>query len=100
MAMSKESRREVGKSRELLWHFLEGEKCFFCKKPFLENGVPRYVKFGNASANPMDLDCTIHHKDGDHENNKQSNRALAHQSCHRSFHAKQVFGAWRKAVAA
>lgn len=100
MAMSKAIRKELGKCRELLWHLLEGKKCFFCKELLLPEGVPSYVKFGNASAPPMDMDFTIHHKDGNHQNNEPSNRALAHESCHKRFHAKDVFGNWRKAVAA
>lgn len=99
MAMSKAIRRELGKSRELLWQLLEGEKCFFCKKLLLPKGVPSYVKFGNGSAPPLDLDITIHHKNDNHKDNRPSNRALAHKCCHKSYHAVLVFKKWRKGMA-
>jgi hypothetical protein len=92
MAMSRRTERELNKARELLWHLLEGKKCFFCRKGFL----PDYnVEFGNARAPIFDMDITIHHKDGDHQNNAKSNRAEAHETCHKSFHAKEVFRKWR-----
>lgn len=101
MAMSKSIRKELGKMRELLWLLLADKKCFFCKEPLLADGggVPSYVKFGNASAPPLDLDITEHHKDGNHGNNKTSNLALCHESCHKSYHAKLVFAKWRKEAA-
>jgi len=95
MAMSKTSRRELQKQRELLWHFLDGEKCFFCKKALAV--PPEPIKYGNACAPPLDGIITIHHKNGNHSDNRKTNRALAHQSCHKSHHAKLVFGAWRAA---
>jgi hypothetical protein len=94
MAMSNRIRREVGKQRELLWHFLEAEKCFFCKQLLVP---PTRVRFGNATAPPMDLDVTIHHKNGNHNDNRKLNRSMAHEKCHKSHHAKLVFRAWRAA---
>jgi hypothetical protein len=95
MAMSNGIRREVLKQRELLWHFLEKERCFFCKKVLVT--PPEPIKYGNATAPPMEQVVTIHHKNGNHADNRKANRALAHQSCHKSHHAKLVFSAWRKA---
>lgn len=92
MAMSNRIRQELGKLRELAWHFLEGEKCFFCHKPLL-NAEDRatVVCFGNATAPPMDLDITTHHKNGDHDDNRKANRKLAHATCHKQHHANLVF---------
>jgi hypothetical protein len=94
MAMSNRIRQELGKLRELAWHFLEGEKCFFCRKDLLGiedmvNGAS--VRFGNATAPPMDLDITIHHRNGNHEDNRKRNRKLAHATCHKQHHANLVF---------
>jgi hypothetical protein len=106
MAMSARIRKELGKARELLWWFLSCKrptnKCFFCKKTVLteeqlEMLRDGWVKFGNASAPPLDLDITLHHKDGDHDNNDPDNLAPSHDSCHKSHHAKEVFEAWRAA---
>jgi hypothetical protein len=99
MAMSKAIRKELGKGRELLWHLLEGKNCYFCKEPLLEDGVPSYVKFGNGSAPPLDLEITIHHVNESHNDNRPENRKLAHTSCHRSHHAILIFKQWRKEAA-
>jgi len=92
MAMSKAIRRELGKSRELLWHFLESEKCFFCGKPLLYDAK---VDFGNATCPPIPVDITIHHKNNNHSDNRPVNRTLAHETCHKSHHAKLVFAKFR-----
>lgn len=97
MAMSPRIRRELGKGRELLWLLLVGKRCCFCRKLFLQNGIPAYVRLGNGSAPPLDLDITEHHKDEDHSNNDPKNLALAHSTCHKVFHAKKVFRTWRAA---
>jgi hypothetical protein len=98
MAMSRRTEMELNKGRELLWHFLEGEKCFFCNKGFLPTDIE--PKFGNARAPIFDMDITIHHKNGNHDDNRKANRRVAHQSCHKSYHAKLVFKKWRAEVAA
>jgi len=100
MAMSKGIEREVKKLRELMWHFLEGEKCCFCKQPFLLKDVGKTIQFGDAVAPPMDDLPTIHHGNGNHRDNRKKNRKLAHQKCHKSHHAKLVFAAFRKRMAA
>lgn len=103
MAMSARIRKEVGKGRELLWHFLEGEKCFFCKLPLLspeerEMMTDGFVRFGNATAPPLELDITIHHRNGNHDDNRKSNRKLSHATCHKNHHAVDVFSKWRRAA--
>ncbi len=100
MAMAKRIRRELGKSRELLWLLLDGKKCFFCKKLLLESPGTK-IRFGNSTAPPLDLDITLHHKDGNHANNgkfgNRKNVDLSHASCHKTFHANEVFRTWRAA---
>lgn len=96
MAMAARIRRELGKSRELLWLLLADKVCFFCHKPILADGIPDYVKFGNATAPPLDLDVTWHHKNENHSDNRPRNLALSHESCHKSHHAKLVFAKWRQ----
>jgi len=102
MAMSRRIRIETGKMRELLWHFLEGQTCCFCKEPlFSADDLARFdtVRFGNATAPPLDVEqLTIHHADENHDNNGKKNRKPCHQSCHKTHHAKKVFRAYRRAA--
>ena len=100
MAMSKTIRKELGKARELLWWFLSTPKpsnrCFFCKGILLtdeqkETLIEGFVRFGNAAAPPLLLEITLHHLDGNHDNNKPVNLTPAHESCHKKFHARLVF---------
>lgn len=99
MAMSRRMRREVAKSRELLWHLLEGKKCCFCRKPLLDSREG-HIRFGNATAPPLDLNITIHHHDGNHGNNTRQNRRIGHESCHKAFEAARIFRSWRARKAA
>lgn len=52
------------------------DKCYFCKKPLVTADI---------------FKMTIHHINGDHEDNSPENLALSHERCHRSFHAKKTF---------
>lgn len=97
MAMSNAIRRELGKNRELLWHLLDGLKCCFCHKPLLDVELLKMVKFGDATAPALAILLTIHHKNGNHKDNRRRNRDMSHQSCHKSWEAKRVFTKWRKA---
>jgi hypothetical protein len=108
MAMSARSRKEMNKLRELIWWVLStpkpSNKCFFCKKTLLTDEQLEmirdgWVRFGNATAPPMDLDITLHHIDGNHENNDPKNVAPSHtNSCHKPHHAKEVFRKYREAA--
>ena len=96
MSMSRKSRKELAKARELLWHFLDGKNCCFCHLPLVEGKQVRRIRFGDATGEPLPLgDITLHHEDGNHKNNERSNRKLSHFSCHKRYHAKLVFRAWR-----
>jgi len=48
-------------------------KCYFCDG-----------KFENV------LKITVHHVNGDHSDNRKENLSLAHEKCHRSYHAKII----------
>jgi hypothetical protein len=96
MAMRKSIRRELNKAREIL-HFLlhapdprtltQIRKCYFCRKPILQSAVA-VVRHGEGSGSPLPdlLDAVIHHIDGNHYNDHQSNKALAHDACHQRWH--------------
>lgn len=88
-SMRLETRREIGKLREVTRHYLIGQRCFFCKDflvapAVLEDSIPGE----RGRPFPEVLDVTEHHIDGDHDNNMPSNRTLCHDSCHRSYHRK------------
>lgn len=102
---------EVRMLRELVYHFLTLEAsdkneaspstgncapCFFCKKPLLESVS---TAFGHHSHQKIDGAITIHHRNGNHDDNRPANRKLAHRTCHRSFHMKQLHknGTFRRA---
>lgn len=93
MAMRKSIRRELNKSRELLWHLMEGKCCCFCKKLLIPE-MPM-VNFGTAQAPPLSDDVmqtTIHHVDekNNPRNQELENRKLCHRSCHKRHHAIEV----------
>ena len=92
MAMRKSIRRELNKLRELARHFLEGETCCFCHKPWLPPNALDDHEHGSGTGSPLLLDVTIHHRDGDHFNNAKANRTLAHRACHRRHHATLPWG--------
>lgn len=85
MAMRKSTRRELRKLRELVHVLLSGKRCCFCKEPILEveDGFQ-----GSGDGPQLEIKVTIHHKDGDHDNNDPRNHRLAHQSCHKRHHMK------------
>lgn len=97
MAMSNAIRKELSKLRELTWHLLEGEKCFFCGKLLLPKTK---IEFGNGYAQPIPLELlpTIHHVNENHDDNRKKNRKNSHQSCHKSNHAKIVFKAYNNGM--
>ena len=52
--------------------------CSLCSQPFSEEDFP-----------PRKTDLTtIHHIDGDHNNNELANKVLVHRRCHQSYHMK------------
>lgn len=98
--MRDSTRRELHKLRELMHFVLNGAGatpqeeenrsgsygkycCFFCKKPL--SGV-EFEKHGNSIGPRFTEKLSIHHVDGNHDNNEESNKALSHTSCHKSHH--------------
>ncbi len=106
LSMRKSTRRELNKARELIWHFLEGERCFFCKELLAEQPE---IEFGLAQGPPIPVEITIHHKDEESNRKKfsavdqsKANRTLAHRRCHKAYDAKknQIWKQKGKALAA
>lgn len=98
MSMTAASRRELYKLRELV-HFLLGGGgatpqpgygpycCFFCRKP-LDEYAADFKTHGN-SVGPKFLEkLSIHHINGNHDDNEDSNKALCHTKCHKGHHRK------------
>lgn len=99
--MTAASRRELYKLRELV-HFLMGGAggslrnimtqqvlCVFCKKPLDEYGKA-FAAHGNSIGPKFDVQVTIHHIDGNHDNQEDENKALCHTRCHKSYHRSQA----------
>jgi hypothetical protein len=86
MAMRKSTRRELRKLRELVRVLLDGKRCCFCKEPLVDNTdfLP-----GNGEGFQISEQITIHHRNGLHEDNRQSNLRFCHRSCHKKHHARE-----------
>lgn len=107
MSMTLSSRREFYKLRELV-HFLlcgagatrrvlkrvDGEVifgsflCWFCVEPL--DAYTDFSEHGEAVGPKFTAKLTIHHVDGNHENNALLNKALCHTKCHKSHHRKEA----------
>lgn len=85
--MRKSTRQELRKSRELIRFLLRGKCCYFCKRELMKD--ESYAKDGDGQGSPIARRITIHHVDGNHDNDKRSNKRLAHTRCHKSFHMRQ-----------
>lgn len=99
--MTLRSRRELYKLRELV-HFLLSHPldhnlqelgkganrivCHFCKEPLSYS--PEFKEHGNAVGPKFVEELSIHHVDGNHENNEETNKALSHRKCHKSYHRR------------
>jgi hypothetical protein len=87
MSMRKSTRQELRKCRELLRFLLRDKKCCFCKKPLQDD--KSYAKDGDGQGSPICRRITIHHKDGNHQNDNPENKKLSHTTCHKSYHMRQ-----------
>jgi hypothetical protein len=92
-------RSELAKLRELAHFLLTGRYCFFCGELLL-TVVCGKVKHGDGAGPKLRDKITIHHIDGNHENDAEDNKALAHQSCHKRHHLALVRAAIRARKAA
>jgi len=64
--------------KQISKHFLEKyqPKCYLCHELLTEKDLPDNI--------------TEHHINGDHFDNRPANKALAHETCHRKYHYKEV----------
>ena len=92
--MTMSLRRELYKLRELISFTLAGAgatertvngplTCWFCKKPLDTN---LFVRPGEAPGPRFTAKLSIHHVNGDHDDQRMENKALCHTKCHKSYH--------------
>jgi hypothetical protein len=79
--------RELRLLREVAHFFLDGQNCYLCGKPLIED---LDTVFGNKDNRPIKVALTVHHRDESHTNNERSNRVWTHKGCHHSFHARRI----------
>ena len=99
--MTPSSRRELYKLRELVHFLLCGAGgsernfmtqqiiCCFCHRE-LDEYAKAFERHGNSVGPKFDVQITVHHKDGNHDNNEPENKALCHTTCHKSYHRKEA----------
>jgi len=95
--MRSSTRAELNKLREIAWFVLRDQKCCFCHKPLLPKEKLK-CQDGNGRGEPMPeiVRVTIHHRNGNHHDNRRTNKRLSHQPCHKRHHAKEILrGDWR-----
>lgn len=86
------NRRVIGKQNELLHFLLRGKKCYFCKKLLIEAART----FDGDGRAPMIKEViTIHHRDGNHDNDGPGNGRLCHQTCHKRYNCIWVMKKYR-----
>jgi len=110
MGMRKGTRQELRKLREMVRWAYADVVCYFCHEPLLthEHDDTDYeddeladsfadaYQPGDGESSPMNTDVTLHHIDGDHENNDRRNHAWAHRRCHKSHHLAERHAARRR----
>lgn len=84
MGMRRSTRQELRKLREIVREVFEDRTCPFCTEPLLD--TKNSYNHGDGESSPFDTDFALHHKDGNHDNNKKKNRVWSHRRCHKSFH--------------
>ena len=84
--MRKSTRRELNKLRELVAYLLRDRKCCFCHRVITDHDG---ATDGEGRGRPLTDRITIHHRNQVHHDKRRSNERLAHQTCHKSFHARQ-----------
>lgn len=93
--MRKSTRQELRKLREIVREVLEGKLCPFCKEPLITD--ENCYGHGDGESSPFSTELTLHHKDGNHQNNEKKNRVWSHRRCHKSYHLTER---WREKKAA
>lgn len=98
MAMTLTSRKELYKLRELVHFLLAGAGsssrsgggtilCCFCKATVHDL---EFITHGNSIGPKFNEALSIHHVNGDHDDNRMANKALCHTSCHKSHHRAEA----------
>lgn len=75
--MRPSTNRRIRKLEELVQFLFDGDKvrrCYFCREK-LEYAEFRFI--------------TIHHKNGNHEDDRRGNRTLSHRRCHKAWHLEE-----------
>lgn len=72
--------------REMAWHFGTRMGCYFCGEPLLQAVG---LEFGERNFPPVKTKLAIHHINENHDDNRETNLAPAHSTCHRRHHLKQ-----------
>lgn len=85
--MTKNSRRELYKLREIAHFFMRGKTCYFCKKA-LSPAADAWTGYGDSVGPKLLENITFHHIDGDHSNKDPKNEAPCHTRCHKGWHRK------------
>lgn len=106
MSMTLTLRKELYKLREVVHFLLAGAGatpqesvnlntlapegafvCYFCRKHMHDL---QFITHGNAVGPKFECAVSIHHVDGNHDNNVMSNKALCHTTCHKSHHRREA----------
>lgn len=72
-------RRRLRNLVRLLDSWLQGQPCFFCGQDLWS---PGWWKDGMNGV-------TIHHRNGDHDDERPRNKVWAHSACHKAHHQQQ-----------
>lgn len=81
---------EVRLLREIAWWAIRYLRCYFCDEVFIPVKKATKLTFGHRHHKPFKLKLTLHHRDGDHDENKHDNLRWSHSTCHKRHHIKEV----------
>ena len=70
--------------RGIVRSVLEHRRCCFCREPLLTDD--NFYTHGAGEGSPIEVALTEHHINGDHDDNRPSNRTWAHRRCHKAYH--------------
>jgi hypothetical protein len=62
--------------------------CYFCEEPIIAlKDIPE--TFGHRRHPSVKIKFTIHHEDGNRDNNHWTNLKISHARCHKKFHMQE-----------
>lgn len=93
--MRRSTRQELRKLREIVREVFEDVQCGLCKEPLLDS--ENCYNHGDGEGSPVRAGLTLHHRDGNHNNNAKKNRQWVHTRCHKSYHLAERHAARRRA---